>query len=862
MVTTRGTVSISGMSCASCSQSVETALNEVKGVENADVNPATNEATIKYDSTRADMATIYDAIATAGYEPRKKTETLGVTDLSCASCAESTEAALTETTGVIDASVNFATDEAQIEYNPAEVDRLDLETAIRQAGYTPATERERTDRTDDTVRSEEIRTQKRLALFGGVLALPLVGMMIAHLFAPGLLPAHIPGTTITTGWVAFALATPVQVILGREFYTNSYTAVVKNRTANMDVLISLGSTTAYIYSVIALIGILPSAGLYFDTAVLILVFITLGNYLEARSKGQASEALRSLLELEADTATRVTADGSEIEVPVSELEVGDHLKVRPGEKIPTDGIVIEGDSTVDESMLTGESLPVSKAPGDEVVGTTVNQNGSLLVEATKIGEETALQQIVETVKQAQSRQPAIQNVADRISAFFVPAVIANAVIWAVLWMAFPETLANLVGSLPLWGIIAGGPTVAGGAVSTLEFSLLVFASAVLIACPCALGLATPAATMVGTTIGATHGILFQDGDVLERVQQVETVIFDKTGTLTEGEIAVTDVVPITPSADGGAFEKSSVAVTTDMLLARAASVETHSEHPLGGAIVEAARNRGIEFDSAAEFESIPGQGVKGIVNERTVLVGNDRLLEAHGIDPAPAGAAQERFESAAKSVILVGEQVEDESRLLGVIAGADTVKPSAVDAVEALSNRGMEVHMITGDNEITAKAVASNLSIKADNVQAEVLPDEKASAVDSIQTRGKQAMMVGDGVNDAPALATATVGTAIGSGTDIAIEAADVTLMRDDPMDVLRAIRISAGTLAKIKQNLFWALGYNIAMIPLASLGLLQPILAAGAMALSSVSVLSNSLLFRRYSPDTEYRLISKLWNH
>ena len=883
---------VRGMSCANCAGTVADAVESLDGVAAATVNVATDEARVRYDPDRTTLSAVYDAIDAAGYDPVSERVSIGITDMTCANCAATTRDALASTPGVVDADANFATDEATVEYVPGAVSVDELHDAIESAGYTPV--RASDDAADDTdasdaARTDEIRRQKRLTAFGAALSTPLVAMLAAHLLAPGAVPDTVPGTAIPFGWVAFALATPVQVVLGREFYANSYTAVVRNRTANMDVLIALGSTTAYLYSVVALVGLLPGAGLYFDTAALILVFITLGNYLEARSKGRASAALRSLLEMEADSATLVTDDGDEREVPVDEVAVGDRMRVRPGEQIPTDGVVVDGDSTVDESMVTGESVPVSKAPGDEVVGSTVNGTGVLVVEATKVGEDTAIQRIVRTVKEAQSRQPEIQTVADRISAYFVPAVIANALLWATLWLLAPATLAGVVESLPLWGVIAGGPAAAGGTVSAVEFSVLVFASAVLIACPCALGLATPAATMVGTSIGANNGVLFKGGDVLERVRDVDSVVFDKTGTLTEGEMSLTDVVAVEPTPDGGRLREAEDATDPEAspaddgtetpapgsddglspaetaVLRLAVAAERNSEHPLGRAIVDGAEDRGVDVPAPTDFESVPGRGVTATVEGATVLVGNRRLLADHGIDAAPAESAMRRLEAEGKTAMLVGripadaEPGDAAGAVVGVVADADTVKPSAAEAVAVLRDRGLDVHLLTGDNDRTARAVAAEVGIDPDNVRAEVLPDDKAEVIESIQADGRRAMMVGDGVNDAPALAAASVGVALGSGTDVAIEAADVTLMRDDPRDVTEAIRISAGTLSKIKQNLFWALGYNTAMIPLASLGLLQPVLAAGAMALSSVSVLTNSLLFRRYSPDHDYRLLGFL---
>jgi len=849
------------MSCANCSAAVEQALGALDGVDTANANYATDEATVEYAPEAVSLAAIYDAISEAGYGAVSETVSIGITDMSCANCADSNAEALEALPGVIDADVNYATDEAQVRYNPAAADIGAFYDAIENAGYAPVREQrgEDNDGSDgdsgssarDAARTEEIHTQLRRTLFGAALSAPLL-LFLADKFLLGgaLVPESVLG--VRFGWVEFLLATPVQLVVGRPFYRNAYKALVRNRRANMDVLIALGSTTAYGYSVAVLAGLIAGS-LYFDTAALILVFITLGNYLEARSKGQAGDALRELLAMEADTATVVTDDGEET-IPLADVAVGDRMKVRPGEQIPTDGVVVDGQSAVDESMVTGESVPVEKGEGDEVVGSTINENGVLTVEATKVGSDTALQQIVQTVKAAQSRQPEIQNVADRISAYFVPIVIANALLWGSIWFLVPEMLAGFVDTLPLWEPVAGGPAIVGGGVSVFEFAVVVFASAVLIACPCALGLATPAATMVGTTLGAQNGVLFKGGDILERARDVDTVVFDKTGTLTEGEMELTDVVAVDGDAavaDGGQLTERE-RLDENELLRLAASAEQGSEHPLARAIVEGAADRGLELDDATGFENVPGHGIRATVDGREVLVGNRRLLQNNGIDTDPAAETMEALEGEGKTAMLVGVDGE----LAGVVADADTIKPSAKTAVTALQERAVDVMLLTGDNERTARAVAENVGIDPDNVRAGVLPEDKSDVVESIQAEGRKAMMVGDGVNDAPALAVAHVGTAIGSGTDVAIEAADVTLMADDPLDVVKAIRISAATLAKIKQNLVWALGYNTAMIPLASLGLLQPALAAGAMAFSSVSVLSNSLLFRNYTPDEEYTLL------
>ncbi|MFC4356776.1 heavy metal translocating P-type ATPase [Halobium salinum] len=865
MTTHRIRVGIRGMSCTNCSSTVTDALTDLDGVGEVNVNYATDEGTVEYDPEQVSLAAVYEAIEDAGYDPVSETVTVAITDMTCANCSATVEEAVGGLPGVVHVDANYATDEARVRYNPEATDLDAVYDAIEGAGYSPVREGSGEDDSDDSAadrreaaRRGEERRQLRLVLFGAALSVPLSLLLMGGLVG---LPTPDSLFGVPKGWLALALATPVQVLLGREFYENSYKALVKNRTANMDVLIALGSTTAFVYSVAVLLGF--PGGLYFESAALILTFITLGNYLEARSKGRAGAAIRELLELEADTATVVDeVDGSgdegtefrdEREVDLREVEVGDVLKVRPGETVPTDAVVVEGESAVDESMVTGESVPVEKEPGDEVVGGTVNENGLLYVRATKVGEETALQRIVETVREAQSRQPDIQRLADRISAYFVPAVVANALFWGALWVLFPETLAGVVTGLPVWGLVGGGPA----AVGAFEFAVVVFASAVLIACPCALGLATPAATMVGTAIGANHGVLFEGGDVLERVRDVDAVVFDKTGTLTKGEMTLTDVRVVSPMADGAELEsaESPEDVTEELLLSVAATAEAGSEHPIAEAVVAGARERGIDVTDPAALQSVSGKGVRARTDRGDVVVGKPELLAEYDVDPSPAEDVMADLEREGKTAMCVA--LDD--RLLGVLAVADEVKPTAKEAVSALRDRGVAVHLLTGDNERTARAVAEGVGIDPEHVRAGVLPEEKSDAVEAIQQDGRRAMMVGDGVNDAPALAAAFVGVAIGSGTDVAIEAADVTLLRDDPLDVVRAMNVSQGTLAKIRQNLFWALGYNAAMIPLASLGLLQPAFAAAAMAFSSVSVLTNSVLFRRYDPEERYRLLGRL---
>ncbi len=833
------------MHCSSCAETITDAVEAVDGVRSATVNYATNDATVEYDPDRTSLAEIYDAVESVGYEPRRERRTVEIAGMHCANCSETVEGALTDVAGVIEADVNYATDEATVEYNPETFSIEAAYEAIADAGYEPVREDE-VEGDGESPADRELRKQRRLVLGGAVLTAPFVYLM-ATMVTPLARPESLLG--VPFGWVEFAVATLLMATLGKEFLVGAYTAG-RNGSLDMDTLVAIGTTAGYTFSTAVLVLDIPG-GLYFEAVAFILWFITLGNYLEARSKARASDALRELLRMEADEAT-VIREGQEVTVPVSEVEVGDRLKVRPGERIPTDGVVVDGESAVDESMLTGESVPVEKAPGDEVVGSTVNENGVLEIEATKVGEDTAIQQIVRRVKEAQSRQPDVQRLVDVVSGYFVTAVILNAVIWASLWLLFPDQLYAVATALPLWEPVGGGPVVGG--VPVFEFSVIVFASAVLVACPCALGLATPAATMVGSTVSAKNGVLFKGGDVLEAVRDVDTVVFDKTGTLTTGEMELTDVELVGGRGDGGdAAADGGVAaervVEEALVLEVAATAESGSEHPLGEAIVAGATARGIDVGDPEAFENVPGKGVEATTEHGDVLVGNRALLERNGVDPSPAASVMERLEREGKTAMLVALDGD----LVGVVATADTVRESARRTVEELHDRGYDVHLLTGDNERTAAAVARDVGIPDANVRAGVLPEEKADVIDDVQADGTRAMMVGDGVNDAPALTAAHVGVAIGSGTDVAIESADVTLMRSDPADVLKAVRISEATISKVWQNLFWAFAYNAALIPVASLGLLNPALAGAAMSASSVSVMSNSLLFARYEPTRDY---------
>ncbi|SDJ35296.1 Cu+-exporting ATPase [Halovenus aranensis] len=863
------TIEISGMSCATCSGNIEDAVGDLDGVTDVSANFASDEGHVEYDPDRVSLSAIYAAIEESGYTPERSQRTITVLGMSCATCSGTVEEALESTPGVLDADANFASDEALVGYNPAQTDPRELYDAIESAGYDPVEEDDE-DMTDERERAieRELGRQRRLVAGGAVLTVPFILLMVE--MAPGvptLVPESIFG--VSFHWVEFALATVLMATLGREFFEGAVRALVNNRQANMDTLVAVGTATGFVYSTAVLFDVI-TGGLYFEAVAFILWFITVGNWLEARSKARAGDALRELLEMEAEEAT-IVVDGEEQTVRLADVEVGDLMKVRPGEKVPTDGVVVDGQSAVDESMVTGESVPVEKNKGDEVIGSTINENGVLHVEATQVGSDTAIQQIVERVKEAQASQPDIQRLADRVSAYFVPAVIVNAVVWATVWFLFPELMYDISSTVSSWipalEPVGGGPELAvPGTEASLpltEFSMVVLASALLVACPCALGLATPAATMVGSTISARNGVLFKGSDVLEQSRGIDAVVFDKTGTLTHGEMELTDVVPVAafddPATDGGVTPEESDATDRgpsidppadeDAILTAAASAERGSEHPIAQAIVGGARDRGVELSSPDSFENVPGHGIRASATGSEVLVGNRKLLSDAGIDPTPAATTMERLEREGKTAMLVAIDGE----LAGVLATADRVRESAKTTVETLTDRGIDVMMLTGDNERTARAVAAELGIDPDNVRAEVLPEDKADAIAEIQRDGTRAMMVGDGVNDAPALTGAHVGLAIGSGTDVAIESADVTLMRDDPADVLKVLNVADATIEKVYQNLFWAFVYNTTLVPIASLGLLNPALAGLAMAASSVSVMSNSLAFINYDPHERY---------
>jgi len=804
--------SVTGMTCATCAGTIADSLNELEGVFGADVNLATERASVSYDPKKVDLPKLRKAVEDAGYGVIINELSLSISGMSCATCANTIEEAVGELDGVLQASINLVTEKLTVRYDPQKVRVAQIKKAVRDSGYE-VLEAETLD-VEKEMREKETRRQRALLLLSVTLAIPTMTIMMIMDFTD-------LGHEFLMEWgnlTMFALATPVQFIAGYQFYVGAYKAL-RNRSANMDTLIAVGTSAAYFYSVTVIFfpGTVVLEHVYFDSSAMIIALILFGKYLEAKAKGSTSEAIKRLIGLQPKTA-RILRDGEEVEISTDDLDVGDLMLIRPGEKVPTDAVVMEGRSSVDESIITGESLPVSKSEGSALIGATINKNGLLKARATKVGKDTALAQIVKLVEDAQVSKAPVQRLADRVSAVFVPTVILIALVSFVLWY-FVGVYAFDVSDPPF------------------TFSLTVFITVLVIACPCALGLATPTAIMVGTGKGAENGILIKGGESLEIAGKLQTVVFDKTGTLTKGEPEVVEVLNFDPSCPD--------------MMALVASVEVGSEHPLGEAIVRRARADGLSLQEVVGFESLAGKGVRGTVGGRTIVAGNRSLMKDLEI---PLGEMEGRITTleergmTAVLVILDGQ-------LCGAVGIADVLKPGAEEAVRALQEMGVEVVMITGDNERTAKAVADQIGIE--KVLAEVLPGDKAKEISRLQSEGRVVAMVGDGINDAPALAQADVGMAIGSGTDVAVEAGDIVLIKDDPRDVVAAIQLSRRTMKKIGQNLFWAFGYNTAGIPVAAgvlypfFGvLLSPIIAAGAMAFSSVTVVSNAALLKRYTPE------------
>lgn len=855
--TSQFTVPIIGMTCMGCAAAVETCGRQAEAVQEASVNLANERLTVVYDAGLAQenevLADVRQQVKRGGYKIPTLTLTLPITGMTCTNCSSTVERALRETEGVVYASVNFATEKAHVEYVSGVGARAPIVDSVRKAGYdvvgtdashadrkapedsqtpaetsSPAPDSETVEDVEAAARAAAVRHEYNRLAVGVVFSLPLVVISMGRDF--GLLGAWAHGGWVN--WLLFALATPVQFYVGWDYFVGAFKSL-RMRSANMDVLVAMGTSAAYLFSVAVLFA--QNAGsdalgthLYFETAAVIITLIVLGKLLEARAKGQTSAAIKELIGLQSRTA-RIVRDGAELDVPVEEVEVGDLVVVRPGEKIPVDGVVASGGSAVDESMLTGESLPVEKAIGSEVFGATINGQGLLGIEATKVGRETALAQIIKLVEEAQGSKAPIQRVVDRVAAYFVPSIIVLSIVTFAVWM--------LTGA---------------GFVS----ALLRLIAVLVIACPCAMGLATPTSIMVGVGKGARMGILFRNSVALEQTHKLTAVLMDKTGTITRGEPAVTDLI-ISPalqatSSDGSAKSLAAIAEPGE-LLRLAASAEKGSEHPLGGAIVRAAEANGLNLADPAGFEAVTGQGITAQVEDHRILLGNLRLMEREEVDLNGFAPDLSKLQAEAKSAVWMA--VDGQASAL--IAVADTVKDGSREAVTAMRKMGLTVAMLTGDNWTTADAIAREVGIN--RVHAELLPGEKLEQVSAMQEEGLRVAMLGDGINDAPALAQADVGIAIGAGTDVAMEAADITLIRGDLRSVPQAIALSHATIRNIRQNLSWAFGYNVALIPIAAgilapfawappfLQQLHPILAAAAMAFSSVSVVANALRLRRF---------------
>lgn len=807
---------IEGMTCAACAKAIERVSKKLPGVQDASVNFATEKLNINYDDSKIKLSDIQNAVEKAGYKVLVETTntTLKLEGMTCAACAKNIERATRKLNGVIEANVNFATEKLTISFEPSLVKTSDIKKAIEKAGYK-AIEEERNVDMDKEKKEKEIKSLWNRFLISAIFGVPLLLIAMIPMITGRLdimLPDIIDSMQHLKGFAILELILVLPIMVtGKKYFIVGFKSLSR-LSPNMDSLISMGTSAAFLYSLFAVYEILignTGFELYFESAGVILTLITLGKYLESVTKGKTSEAIKKLMGLAPKTAI-IIRDDKEIEIPIDEVEVGDIVVVKPGEKMPVDGEVVEGTTSVDESMLTGESMPVEKSIGHKIIGASINKNGSIKYKATKVGKDTALAQIITLVENAQGSKAPIAKMADVISSYFVPVVIVLALVSSFAWLFAGET-----------GV----------------FSLTIFISVLVIACPCALGLATPTAIMVGTGKGAKYGVLIKSGTALETAHRIQTIVFDKTGTLTEGKPKVTNIVTIN-------------GINEEYLLQIAATAEKGSEHPLGEAIVKGAEERNLEFKKTESFKAIPGHGIEVVIDGKKILLGNKRLMVESNISLENLEEASNKLAAEGKTPMYVAI----EGSLSGIIAVADTVKENSKKAIERLHSMGIQVVMITGDNRRTAEAIAKQVGI--DKTLAEVLPEDKANEVKKLQAEGKKVAMVGDGINDAPALAQADIGIAIGSGTDVAIESADIVLMRSDLMDVPTALQLSKKTITNIKQNLFWAFGYNILGIPVA-MGLLyiyggpllNPIIAALAMSFSSVSVLTNALRLKGFKP-------------
>nr|WP_139366213.1 MULTISPECIES: heavy metal translocating P-type ATPase [Bacillaceae] len=790
---------IEGMTCAACANRIEKGLTRLDGIDEANVNFGTEKAKIRYDSDKITPQVFEEKIEHLGYNVRKEKVVFAITGMTCAACANRIEKKLSRTDGVSSASVNFAVENVTVEYNSSQVSPVDLKEAVKKIGYTLNEQESNEEITD--YRDRDIRNQTGKFIFAALLSAPLLWTMVTHFEWTSFL--YIPDMFMNP-WVQLALATPVQFIAGAQFYKGAYKAL-RSKSANMDVLIALGTTVAFFYSLFLgyewhMAGQVGMPELYFEAAAVIITLVILGKLFEVRAKGRTGKAIEKLLDMQAKTA-RIVRDGEEVEVPVEAVVVGDTFIVRPGEKIPVDGEIVKGMSALDESMITGESIPVDKKPKDVVIGGTINKNGTLTVNATKVGKDTALAQIVKVVEEAQGSKADIQRVADRVSGVFVPIVVLIA-----------------VGSFLAWYFLIEPGDV--------RSALVPLITVLVIACPCALGLATPTSIMAGSGRAAEMGVLFKGGEHLEHTRNIETVVLDKTGTVTKGEPELTDVHIVK------GMEQD--------VLALVGAAEKHSEHPLAHAIVDGIKKQGIPIPEPEQFTALPGYGVKAQVNGKNLSIGTRKLMKQHQVNSKAIEEKMATLETDGKTAMIIAIDHE----VAGLIAVSDTVKDTSKAAIARMKSLGLEVIMLTGDNEKTASAIGHQVGI--DRVIAEVVPEQKADEIKKLQLEGKKVAMVGDGMNDAPALAVADVGMAIGTGTDVAIEAADVTLMRGDLQSVADSIQLSEKTMRNIKQNLFFAFVYNSAGIPIAAAGLLAPWVAGAAMAFSSVSVILNALRLQR----------------
>ncbi|MFE4044068.1 heavy metal translocating P-type ATPase [Priestia sp. YIM B13490] len=794
------TLQITGMTCAACSNRIEKGLKKIEGVKEANVNLALERSTIIFDPSKTSPQAFEEKIEKLGYGVVSEKAEFAITGMTCAACSTRIEKGLNKLEGVTKASVNLALETASVEYSPSQIAPQDITKRVEKLGYGAKLKSEEKEE-EQSYREKELSKQKGKFWFSFILSVPLLWAMVSHFTFTSFIPLpHM----LMNPWVQLALATPVQFVVGKQFYVGAFKAL-RNKSANMDVLVALGTSAAYFYSLYFSLKSLGSSAhtnqLYYETSAILITLILLGKLFEANAKGRSSEAIKKMMGLQAKTAV-VIRDGAEVEIPVEEVQKGEVIFIKPGEKVPVDGEIIEGQSALDESMLTGESVPVDKNIGDKVIGSTLNKNGFLKIKATNVGRETALAQIIKVVEEAQGSKAPIQRLADYISGIFVPIVVGIALLTFFVWY--------------IW--IAPG-----------EFApaLEKLIAVLVIACPCALGLATPTSIMAGSGRAAEFGILFKGGEHLEATHKIDTILLDKTGTVTNGTPELTDV-------------RIAQDYEENELLQLVASAERLSEHPLAQALVAGIKNKGIEIQDPLSFEAIPGYGVKATVQERELLVGTRKLMNQHKVNIDTALEEMTNLEREGKTVMLVAL----DGKYAGMLAVADTIKVTSKEAVSRLKEMGLEVMMITGDNRQTAQAIAMQAGIE--HVIAEVLPEGKAEEVKKLQQQGKKVAMVGDGINDAPALALADIGMAIGTGTDVAMEAADITLMRGDLMSIADAIEMSRKTISNIKQNLFWAMGYNTLGIPIAAVGLLAPWVAGAAMAFSSVSVVLNALRLQR----------------